>query len=133
MFYEYLAGVINSNGYTAYSYATHQVWIDCEGLELSKIVNELVTNQIYVNDFTIPHNGHHGIRIGVQEVTIHGFVEEDIQVLGVVICKILNSQELSIELKQRMRTLIDKQIQDIDKKEKELLELIKENNNGKEK
>lgn len=130
----YLAKIINSNGFTAYSCATHQVWIDCEGMELSKLVNELVNNQIYVNDFTIPHNGHHGIRIGVQEVTLHGFVEEDIQVLGVVICKILNSMELSIELKERMRILIDKQIQNIDKKEKELLELIKDKENcyGKE-
>ena len=85
---------------------------------ITENVNYCIENGIYVNSITIPHNGHNGVRIWVQEVTYLGFEKNDMHVLGDIIAKFFIKED-SEETRSKMAELLQKQ------KEKKSLEYAK--------
>ena len=107
-----LAGTMIENGLTVYFQSSHQVWIDCGNINITEAINECLNNGIYVNSINIPHNHNKGIRIGVQEVTYHGFGEKEMFELGKILSKIFKSRKLNLYDKSILKDLIDKQNED---------------------
>lgn len=113
-----LAERLRDNGMRIYYDTSHQLWIDCGMNDITENVNYCIENGIYVNSITIPHNGHNGVRIGVQEVTYLGFEKNDMHVLGDIIAKFFIKED-SEETRSKMAELLQKQ------KEKKSLEYAK--------
>ncbi len=84
---------------TAYAGVSHQVWIDCNGIDVPRVIAKCKELEIYLNQIELPFYGNVGLRIGLQEITYQQFASDDIIQLANVIAAILQNVPISKEVR----------------------------------
>lgn len=116
---EVMSKELKRKGLEIISDKSHQIWVDMGEKDALYYANECIRQGIYVNVITIPHNGHNGIRIGIQEITFQGYMDKSVIILSRILAKIFSDHPLSnIDLLE------------LDKLKKRRKEKSKENING---